>query len=223
MVKREILSVEQMNAADAAAIALGTPGIVLMENAGAAITREIRKRWQPCSVSVLCGPGNNGGDGFVVARLLKAAGWPVRLALLGTTENLKDDAAAAAVEEAPVDGGEPALAPQKEKINPSNEIKKAVESATGSLGEDKGEGANPSDEIKAAVDSATSKVKGNDSGEDEDEEEEKDKDEVDEKDDDDDDEKDDDDDDGEKKDKKKKKKDKKKNKGKNKKKGKKDK
>ncbi|MBT5779045.1 MAG: NAD(P)H-hydrate dehydratase [Rhodospirillaceae bacterium] len=96
MVKREILSVEQMNAADAAAIALGTPGIVLMENAGAAITREIRKRWQPCSVSVLCGPGNNGGDGFVVARLLKAAGWPVRLALLGTTENLKDDAAAAA-------------------------------------------------------------------------------------------------------------------------------
>jgi len=96
MGKREILSVEQMYAADAAAIALGTPGIALMENAGAAITREIRKRWQPCPVAVLCGPGNNGGDGFVVARLLKAAGWPVRLALLGTAEKLKGDAAAAA-------------------------------------------------------------------------------------------------------------------------------
>ncbi len=96
MSKSEILSVEEMYAADAAAIALGTPGIQLMENAGAAIAREIRKRWQPRPVSVLCGPGNNGGDGFVVARLLKAAGWPVRLALLGTVEKLRGDAAAAA-------------------------------------------------------------------------------------------------------------------------------
>ena len=95
-----------MYAADAAAIALGTPGIQLMENAGAAIAREIRKRWQPCPVSVLCGPGNNGGDGFVVARLLKAAGWPVRLALLGAVEKLEGDAALAA---AKWDGGVAAL------------------------------------------------------------------------------------------------------------------
>ncbi|MEE8173594.1 MAG: NAD(P)H-hydrate dehydratase [Alphaproteobacteria bacterium] len=96
MNKFELLSVEEMYAADAATIALGTPGIQLMENAGQAIAREMRKRWQPCRVSVLCGPGNNGGDGFVVARLLKEAGWPVRLASVGNSECLKGDAAAAA-------------------------------------------------------------------------------------------------------------------------------
>ncbi|SVD01994.1 uncharacterized protein METZ01_LOCUS354848, partial [marine metagenome] len=78
-----------MYAADAATIALGTPGIQLMENAGRAVAREIRRRWQPCPLSVLCGPGNNGGDGFVVARLLQEAGWPVRVALLGSTEALQ--------------------------------------------------------------------------------------------------------------------------------------
>ena len=96
MSKSELLSVEQMHAADAATIALGTPGIQLMENAGQAIMREIRRRWQPCPISVLCGPGNNGGDGFVVARLLREAGWPVRVALLGSTEALQGDAAIAA-------------------------------------------------------------------------------------------------------------------------------
>ncbi len=98
MNKSELLSIEEMYAADAAAIALGTPGIQLMENAGQAIAREIRRRWQPCPVAVLCGPGNNGGDGFVAARLLKQAGWPVRLALLGPVERLKGDAAAAAAQ-----------------------------------------------------------------------------------------------------------------------------
>ncbi len=96
MSNSELLSVAQMYAADAAAIDAGTPGIQLMENAGQAIAREIRKRWQPCPVAVLCGPGNNGGDGFVVARLLQEAGWPVRLALLGAVDRLKGDAAIAA-------------------------------------------------------------------------------------------------------------------------------
>lgn len=91
-----VLSVEEMYAADARTIAAGTPGIVLMEHAGAAIFEAICGRWSPRAVSVLCGPGNNGGDGFVVARLLKEVGWPVRLALMGKAGALKGDAAAAA-------------------------------------------------------------------------------------------------------------------------------
>lgn len=77
MAAREILTVEEMAAADQAAIAAGTPGVVLMERAGAAVAEAIRKRFKPCRVAVLCGPGNNGGDGYVVARMLKRRGWPV--------------------------------------------------------------------------------------------------------------------------------------------------
>jgi len=89
-----LFSVAEMYAADAAAAKAGTPGLTLMENAGRAVAEAIVRRWAPRSVSVLCGPGNNGGDGFVAARLLAEAGWPVRLGLLGTRERLKGDAAA---------------------------------------------------------------------------------------------------------------------------------
>ncbi|MBL8659501.1 MAG: NAD(P)H-hydrate dehydratase [Rhodospirillales bacterium] len=82
-----------MYRADAAAVAAGVPGLALMEAAGTAIAREIRRRWSPRRVSVVCGPGNNGGDGFVVARLLAAEGWPVRVGLLGDIDWLKGDAA----------------------------------------------------------------------------------------------------------------------------------
>ena len=87
-----LLRVAQMEEADRLTVQAGTPGIELMQNAGAAVAREIAHRWSPRPTTVLCGPGNNGGDGFVVARLLAAAGWPVRLALAGSLEQLHGDA-----------------------------------------------------------------------------------------------------------------------------------
>src|ERR1700722_3326451 len=92
-----LLSVAQMNAADRAAIAAGTPGAVLMQNAGNAVAAEIIRRWSPRPTVILCGPGNNGGDGFVVAMTLAQAGWQVRVALLGRIEDLRGDAAIHAV------------------------------------------------------------------------------------------------------------------------------
>ena len=106
----ELFSVAEMYAADAAAARAGTPGLTLMENAGRAVADAIVRRWGTRPVAVLCGPGNNGGDGFVVARLLAEAGWPVRLGLLGDRERLKGDAAAMAARwEGAVEPLDPAL------------------------------------------------------------------------------------------------------------------
>ncbi|VAW19353.1 NAD(P)H-hydrate epimerase / ADP-dependent (S)-NAD(P)H-hydrate dehydratase [hydrothermal vent metagenome] len=91
--KNCLLTPDQMGRADALAVASGIASVDLMENAGHVIAKAIMKRFEPCQTLVLCGPGNNGGDGFVLARLLKKAGWPVRVALFGTLEKLKGDAA----------------------------------------------------------------------------------------------------------------------------------
>ncbi|WP_421865525.1 NAD(P)H-hydrate dehydratase [Parvibaculum sp.] len=92
----ELLTVEEMGRADALTIKGGTAGLTLMENAGRAAADAIVARFPQGPVSVLCGPGNNGGDGFVVARLLAERGWSVTLFLVGPREKLKGDAAAAA-------------------------------------------------------------------------------------------------------------------------------
>lgn len=87
-----LLTIDEMARADAAAIVAGTSGAALMEAAGSAIVEQIKGRWSSRPVTVLCGPGNNGGDGFVIARLLTEAGWPVTLALLGSHDALAGDA-----------------------------------------------------------------------------------------------------------------------------------
>lgn len=80
---RPILTVAEMAAADRAAIEAGTPGVELMERAGQAVADAVAQRFRPQPALVLCGPGNNGGDGYVVARLLKQRGWPVEVRALG--------------------------------------------------------------------------------------------------------------------------------------------
>ena len=85
-----------MGEADRLTIAGGVAGIVLMEKAGLGVADAVSRRWPPRPLVVLCGPGNNGGDGFVAARVLAERGWPVRVALLGAVAALRGDAAEAA-------------------------------------------------------------------------------------------------------------------------------
>jgi hydroxyethylthiazole kinase-like uncharacterized protein yjeF len=91
----ELLTPEKMAHADAASPALGVPGPTLMANAGRAVARAIIRRFQPCRTLVLAGPGNNGGDGYVAARLLQQAGWPVAVAALAPPRAGSDAADAA--------------------------------------------------------------------------------------------------------------------------------
>jgi hydroxyethylthiazole kinase-like uncharacterized protein yjeF len=90
---RQILTVAETAAADAAAIAAGTPGIMLMERAGEAVADAVCAHFRKQPAVVLCGPGNNGGDGYVAARVLKDRGWSVEVRALA--EPASQDAQAA--------------------------------------------------------------------------------------------------------------------------------
>ncbi len=87
---RTVLTAAQMREADRRCIEdIGIPGVVLMHNAGAAVFQEVRRG----PVGVVCGKGNNGGDGFVVARLALVAGLDTQVVLVARPEEITGDAA----------------------------------------------------------------------------------------------------------------------------------
>ncbi|HLH95276.1 MAG TPA: NAD(P)H-hydrate dehydratase [Xanthobacteraceae bacterium] len=93
----ELLTTAEMAEADRLTIAGGTPGIELMDNAGRAVADAVSAAHSAAvPVTVVAGPGNNGGDGFVAARILKERGYRVRLLLVGDASRLKGDAGVAA-------------------------------------------------------------------------------------------------------------------------------
>ncbi|MFM8846322.1 MAG: NAD(P)H-hydrate epimerase [Gammaproteobacteria bacterium] len=110
-----LYSTDAVRAFDAAAIDSGIPGYELMTRAAAAALRELRARWPVArDLLVLCGAGNNGGDGYVLARLAKSAGLSPRVVALVGRERLKDDAARAADD--CLAAGVPVLAHQPQEL-----------------------------------------------------------------------------------------------------------
>lgn len=92
----EILTVAEMTEVDRLTASSGVATVALMENAGRQVANEIAKRWPARTTTVLCGPGNNGGDGYVVARHLQARGFSTEVVTIGNHNALKADAAAMA-------------------------------------------------------------------------------------------------------------------------------
>lgn len=97
--RNDLLTAAQIRAVEQAAIdAEHVTGLELMEQAGRGVVQAVFEEWPALGEGahealVLCGPGNNGGDGFVVARLLQEAGWDIDLFLFGNAEGLPRDAA----------------------------------------------------------------------------------------------------------------------------------
>ena len=77
------MTIAEMANADHATITGGIAEAHLMITADVGVARHLHRHWRPGPVLVACGPGNNGGDGYVIGETLAAAGWPVRLAALG--------------------------------------------------------------------------------------------------------------------------------------------
>src|SRR6185437_1144530 len=92
----ELLTSAEMSDADRRTITGGTPGVALMEAAGRVVADAVSRLRRGRPVTVVCGPGNNGGDGFVLARMLAERNTPVRMMLVGERAKLKGDAAMAA-------------------------------------------------------------------------------------------------------------------------------
>ncbi len=84
----EVRNVDQL-----AIVHFGIPGVVLMENAGRGCAASIVRHWPAGNAVICCGKGNNGGDGFVIARYLEKAGWTVRVRLVHPPEQTTGDAA----------------------------------------------------------------------------------------------------------------------------------
>jgi NAD(P)H-hydrate epimerase len=95
----ELLTNDQMRRADALTIEAGTEGFALMKAAGLKVAESAKvffKDGGKKPILILCGPGNNGGDGFVAAEELRQSGWSARVVLLGSIDRLRGDAALAA-------------------------------------------------------------------------------------------------------------------------------
>jgi hydroxyethylthiazole kinase-like uncharacterized protein yjeF len=89
----QIYSTAQVRQMEAAAIAAGTAGYTLMQRAGAAAWAALRQRWPLAqSIVVVAGPGNNGGDGLVLARLARQAGLAVSVMLVGDATSVRGEA-----------------------------------------------------------------------------------------------------------------------------------
>lgn len=90
----KIVTAEEMRAIDRTTSEhFGVPSLTLMENAGKAVAKHVRTRYGKGHIAVVCGKGNNGGDGFVAARLLHEAGRKVEVVLLAEPAELRGDAA----------------------------------------------------------------------------------------------------------------------------------